>query len=93
MDDYEDLGPVSEMVDAALDDETTETYSNDGAECPYCHKVTRPDGEPFFYNDDRNEIECGWCEKPFTFTYFRRDSWTSKPLSTGGGNSAAGKQG
>ena len=57
---------------------TDKTFNGNGPECPYCHKVIEPDGQ-YFYNDDRIEYECGWCEKSFTFTYHRSDTWVAKP--------------
>ncbi len=51
-----------------------------GPRCPYCHQVDDPD-EAFYFTDDRIEIECGYCEYKYEFTYHRTDSWRSKPAN------------
>jgi len=54
-----------------------DTDNNKGPECPWCHHVVEPDDQ-YFFNDDRNDYQCGWCDEPFTFTYHRTDRWHAK---------------
>ncbi|MBO9428189.1 hypothetical protein [Sulfitobacter sp. R18_1] len=59
---------------------TEETYSTDGAECPYCGHVDDADNsDGALYSDDMDEWTCGSCNKPFKVSLYIHYTWTATP--------------
>lgn len=57
-----------------------ETYSTDGAECPYCgHMNAACDSDGQLYNEAIDEWDCGSCSKPFRVSVYVSHSWTCTP--------------
>lgn len=57
-----------------------ETFSTDGAECPYCGHLNNPaDGDGGLYNESLDEWECDDCGKAFNVDVYVSHSWTCTP--------------
>ena len=61
---------------------SVETYSHEGPTCPHCGHVQNPSDDPFYYDEDLTEVECGECEKTYSCSLYVSHSWTSNPLES-----------
>jgi DNA-directed RNA polymerase subunit RPC12/RpoP len=58
-----------------------ETYSNAGAECPYCGHMHHPsDSDGALYDESTCEYECGDCLRTFQLQVYVSHSWTCKTI-------------
>ena len=53
-------------------------YSRDGAVCPYCNHVAKPEKDNYeLYSEDTTEWECGDCGMTFNVSVYVSHSWTT----------------
>jgi len=58
-----------------------ETYSKDGAACPYCGHVHLAEDDNWqLYDESTDEWRCTECNKDFVVSVFVSRSWTCAPL-------------
>lgn len=63
-----------------MTDMAEETFSTDGAECPYCGNVDHAsDSDGMLYSESTDEWECGLCGNPFLVSLHVSHSWTATP--------------
>jgi hypothetical protein len=83
---YIDIAAIDAIVASVMQGRpmADETYSNQGAECPYCGHVHDPrDGDWTLYDESTDEWECGECEKTFRVSVHVSHSWTCKSVMQG----------
>ena len=58
----------------------SETYSNDGPQCPHCGRQYTAD-EPHYYDEmNYTRDTCDECEKPFAVRVHTSVSWWCEPM-------------
>lgn len=60
-----------------------ETYSQDGAICPYCAYENSPSGDDAYelYDEEADEFECMQCEQIFSVRLYVSHAWTCTPIA------------
>lgn len=58
-----------------------ETYSKDGAVCPYCGKMNSPHDDDLYrlYDEATDELRCISCDKDFDVEVWVSFSWRCNP--------------
>lgn len=60
--------------------EVVDTWSKDGAICPYCGYINLPEDDNWrLYDESTDEWECGECCKTFNVSIYVSHSWTCEP--------------
>jgi len=57
-----------------------ETYSEDGPQCPYCHRQFTADEGYYFDEMNFTRQQCDECAKTFKVRVYTSTSWTCEPL-------------
>lgn len=61
---------------------STETYSSEGPQCPYCGRQYTAD-EPGFYDEQRyTEEDCDNCGRKFSVSVNHSTTWTCEAISS-----------
>lgn len=62
-----------------FDEEETEHLSTDGAVCPYCGWINKPESDPeTLYDTDLDTFTCEYCDKEFDIQVDYTYDWTTR---------------
>lgn len=58
-----------------------EQHSSEGAICPYCSSLMRPDNDHYsLFSEETSEYECSSCGKEFHVNVIVSRTWVTSPI-------------
>jgi len=64
-----------------FDEEIEEQWDDEGAVCPYCGYLNKPDGDNYaLYSEETERWECEACRKVFDVDLMIQHSWFTRKI-------------